>query len=98
GSWTWVIYVNKNEFECLAYDKHNNSCFNVREGGSPGFKDDLTDGPLFMPAPTANSHGGYLLAWKEAGIAMDEDLNKKYDSLKGLTADDNPILVVVKLK
>lgn len=96
--WIWIIYVNKDRFDYLVYDKKNKICFNACEDGKPGFKDDLTGGPLFKPVPNASSQSGYLLGVKRAEEILEENLGKKYDALEGMKADDNPALVVVKLK
>ena len=77
----------------LLYDKLKGTYANVCSGSENGFKDDLAGGPVFQPFHAGSSNSSCLLAVLPVEKAIESN-----PSLKGLSADANPVLGIATLK
>lgn len=94
-----ITYAYKNALNYFVYDKATKREYNTLDDNQPGFKDDILNGLTFEPLIGSRSDSNCLVSLKEAAEVIDDIKDfKEKESLKSLDYDDNPVLVIAKLK
>jgi hypothetical protein len=90
-----ITYVYKNEFHYLLVDKQTRALSNVTDTKSkPGFEEDLKNGPVFTPVQNNGSEQNRLVSI----VYSDRFPELKSCLTKEIKEDDNPVIVIARLK